>query len=325
MAGKLKKTSRFSQPKGFGTPNLAKTAPLSQLRRANSLVVEKQFSAAKTLLQSLNQTYPHDREVLVMMVNVCLDMDDMIGYGKACAQLGQVDPNNAEAAYGLAGAYIANGHPLLAIQALRTAVEKFPNYEKAAQTHQTIAELQPRADEMLAGMNLEGEDGLKSALLHEQGQVYMTQGDLDLAEQAEKAALQLRPELISAQNNLSLISWQQGNFDQAIAIAHQVLDQESDNIHALSNLIHFYYLKGEFELAVPLSERLKTSQGKAWDGWTKKAEGLSFLRDDAGVLEIFAAAQAAGEVDDASTSPLFLHLVAVALARLGRVKEAIQQ
>ncbi len=325
MASKSKKPSGSLQNKGFGTPNVAKTAPIKQLRHADALVQKKKWAEAKIFLQSLQQTYPHDREVLVMLVNVCLDTGDMVGYGKACAQLLRVDPHNADVAYALAGAYMSNGHPLLTMQALRTAAEKFPDHEKAAQTQGTIAKLQPTVDKMMSDMELVGEAGIQIGLLHEQGQVYLTQGDLDLAEQSELEALRLCPTLVSARNNLSLIRWQQGNCDGAIATAHQVLAQEADNIHALSNLIHFHYLKGEFELAAPLGDRLKASQGNAWDGWTKKAEGLSYLRDDAGVLEILAQAQAAGDADAASNSPMFLHLVAVAMARLGQTSAAKQQ
>lgn len=325
MASKSKKASEFPQRKGFGTPSLTKKAPLGQLRRANTLVENHKLAEAKTVLTMLNQTYPQDSEVLVMLVNVCLDMGDMVDYGKACAQLVRVDSKNGDVAYALAGAYMANGHPILALQALRQAVEKFPNHEKARATQTTIADLQLEVDELLAEMALAGEAGVEIALLHEQGQVYLAQGDLSLAQQAEETVLKLRPDFVSARNNLSLISWQQGNFDKAIVTAQQVLAQASDNIHALSNLIHFYTLKGEFEAAIALSDRLKASSGQAWDSWAKKAEGLSYLRDDAGVLDLWEQAQAAGEAETASTRPLFLHLVAVALARLGQTKAAKQQ
>ncbi len=324
MSRKWQKTSGSSQRKGFGSPVQSSTAPISQLRRADALVQQEKWSAASTLLTALHQAHPQDPEVLVMLVNACVEMGDRGGYGRACGKLVQISPKNADAAYALVGAYIANGHPALALAALRRATEKFPDHEKATNASPTIAELEVGVNKMLAEMGLSGEDGMKVALLHEQGQVYLTQGDLAEAQQAEEEALQLRPDLVSVRNNLSLIHWQQGNLDSAIATAQQVLDQEPDNIHALSNLIHFHCLKGDLDQMGPLGDRLKTSQGKAWDGWTKKAEGLSYLRNDAGVLDIFEQAQAAGEADADRASLLFLHLVAVAMARSGRSMEARQ-
>jgi tetratricopeptide (TPR) repeat protein len=322
MARKSQKISGSPQRKGFGVPVQSSTAPISQLRRAEALVQQEKWSAASTLLTALHQAHPQDPEVLVMLVNACLEMGDMVGYGRACSKLVQISPKNADAAYVLVGAYIANGHLALALAALRRATEKFPDHEKATNASPTIADLEVGVNEVLTEMGLAGEEGMKVALLHEQGQVYLAQGDLAEAQQAAEEVLQLRPDLVSVRNNLSLIHWQQGNLDSAIAAAQQVLDQEPDNIHALSNLIHFHCLKGELDQMALLGDRLKTSQGKAWDGWTKKAEGLSYLRNDAGVLDVFEQAQAAGEADVESASLLFLHLVAVAMARSGRSLEA---
>ena len=50
---------------------------------------------------------------------------------------------------------------------------------------------------------------------------------------------------MSARNNLSLISWLEGKVDEAIATAKAVLEDYPDNIHALSNLVHYLVVRGD--------------------------------------------------------------------------------
>ena len=47
-------------------------------------------------------------------------------------------------------------------------------------------------------------------------------------------------------------------------------------------------------------------QGEASDGWTKKVEGLSYLRDDAAVVEVFEQARANWEIENTARFPDYL-------------------
>jgi tetratricopeptide (TPR) repeat protein len=116
-----------------------------------------------------------------------------------------------------------------------------------------------------------------------------------------------------------------GDVDGAIATSEQVLELEPENIHALSNLVRFCCLSGRWEQAQPYAQRLKESQANAWDGWTKKVEGLSYLGDDAGILEVFEQAQGSNDLKLGLTSAMFHHLVAVALTRSGQLKQAREE
>jgi len=99
-------------------------------------------------------------------------------------------------------------------------------------------------------------------------------------------------------------------------------DCDPDNFHALSNLVHFLCAAGRPEGACPFAERLKALRSEGVDVWVKKAEGVSYLGDDEGVLDTFAQAKAAGMLRRPYVEPLIYHLAGVAAARLGQEREA---
>jgi len=313
-----KKSAASNRRTGFGKVRL-----LPELQKAEAMLLRGQWSQAKQVLENLDQQHPGNPEVLSHLVNTYLDLDDHIGYTYACERLLKADPRNAYAAYGLSGGYMMTMHPLLALQALRNAVERFPNHEQAAESRKRLQELETMMASTLEEMGLEGEEGEAIARLHEQGQVHLERGHYAKARQVEQEVLRLKPDFLAAQNNLSLIYFSESNLDGAIASAQQVLDQQPDNVHALANLIRFYCSLGEWEQAEAFATRLKESQTPAWDVWTKKVEALSYLGDDAGILQVYEQARKADDIN--STSALFHHLVAVALERSGQTREARKQ
>ena len=318
MVKRKKKSTRLAT-QGFGRKNLD-----AELRRVKAVVLKQDWSAACQILEPLSQQYPQEKRVWEYLTDVSFEAGKTTLYQKACEGLFAADPTG-ENAFMLGGAYLKNMHPLLALQAFRQVLERDPDHKLASEARDTIKKLEPMLEEVLAEMGLsEAAGGMEIALLHERGQAYLGQGDAAAARAAEEEVLARHPEFLSARNNLSLISWMEGDVDGAIATAQDVLEREADNIHALSNLIRFWVISGNDAAARPYGERLKTSQAKAWDGWTKKVEGLSYLADDAAVVDVWRQAQAAG-VEGSPASSLFYHLSAVSLARLGDEKQAISQ
>ncbi|MEB3335821.1 MAG: tetratricopeptide repeat protein [Leptolyngbyaceae bacterium] len=313
-----KKTARSLMQKGFGKIRL-----LPELQKAEALMAREKWAEARQVLENLNQNYPGNPDVLTDLVNVCVELHDIPSYTRACEQLVQAAPNDSDAAYGLAGGYLTCLHPLLALQAFHHALDRFPNHEKAQGARKLVVDLEGQMAETLEEMGLTGEEGRRIALLHEQGQAYLERGDYAQARQAEEAVLRIKPDFWSAHNNLCLICYSEGDMEGAIALAQNTLEQQPDNIHALSNLTRFYSVQGKWEQAQVFGERLKASQAKAWDLWTKKVEALSYLGDDAGILEVFEQAKAADDLK--TTGGLFHHWVAVAMARSGQSQQAEQQ
>ena len=316
---KRKKRSAILTTRGFGSKSLE-----AELHRAERYLIKEDWKTATEILLGLSQQHPEDKKVWGYLTEAVFEMGDMQLYQKACEGLLAADPKNGNSAYALASVYLNNQHPLLAMETFQRALELAPDHELAPRAKEMVAKYKPMLQELLQTMGLTEANGKEIAILHERGQAYLEQGDYVAAREAENEVLQAHPEFMSARNNLSLISWIEGDAEAAIATGQAVLEQEPDNIHALSNLIRFHVISGDADHAQPYSERLKASHAKAWDGWTKKVEGLSHLADDAGIVEIFEQAEAA-ETDDSDASALFYHLSAVALARTGDKKRAIAQ
>lgn len=337
---------------GFGGTNLAQG-----LQRAESLLRKEKWSEAMQLLSSLADQFPSSKAVWQNLTYASYELNDLITYQRAGEKLTELDPTNANHFFALGSACMGNVHPLLALQSFRQGLALAPNHEFADEARHALTELEPLLEEVLADMGLTEADGLEIAVLHERGQACLERGDYAESREATAAVIERHPEFLPAQNNLSLIAWAEGDVAAAIAQAKSVIDHQPDNIHALANLVRFYALTQRPDDARPYADRLRASHASAWDGWTKKAEALTLLADDAGLVALWDEFLAAGgdalvanpeaaDAEDVTTkediateediaeedanamappSALFYHWVAVALARTGAPKRAKEQ
>ena len=317
---KRKKKSPPRSARGFGTKNLQR-----ELDRVLAYAAREDWDTVCQILLPLSEQYPQEKLVWQYLADASFELDNLRLYQKACEELFTLEPTNPEYAYALGSACLNNMHPLMALHILRQALKLGPDHEHANNARKSIETLEKFQEEAIAQIDLPNTaESLAIAILHERGQAYLEQGDYAAARMAEEEALGRYPDFLSARNNLSLISWLEGNIDRAIDAAQDVLKRQPDNIHALSNLIHFLVVSGDIEGAKLYGDRLKMSQADAWEGWTKKVEGLSYLADDAGVVEVWDEAQKDGIVGTPGAA-MFRHLSAVALARTGDTKRAIAQ
>ncbi|MFN2283624.1 MAG: tetratricopeptide repeat protein [Anaerolineae bacterium] len=297
---------------------------LERLAEAEQLTKKKRLPEARDLLEDLNRRYPRRAEVLTDLVNVYYDLHDLLSYQYACEQLLQVAPDNGDAALGLAGAYLSNLYPVLALRAFQHFLQRWPDHERAVEVRGTVAELEGELPDLFAELGVsDDETGWRIAIQHEEMQVYLAQGQFQQVRRLAEAILKHDPQFAPALNNISLSHWADGRLDKALEAAQRVLEFEPANIHALSNVIHFLCAGGRSDEAAVYAERLKASTEPGWDRWLKKAEGLSFVGDDEGVLDVFRQAERAqDEVAPGQSSAFLAHLAAVAALRLGREDKA---
>ena len=319
MAKKKKKTLTVA-PRGFGSKNLD-----SELRKAESRIVQERWGEAYQILTGLAQDYPQEKHIWVYLTEVCLELDNIQGYQRACEHWLELEPNNGDVLYALGSSYLVNRHPLLALRAFRRALVCQPDHEYSEEARKSIPTLETFAEEIKANFEPVTEDWWDLAILHEQAQAYLEEGEYAKARNAELQVLERRPDFLPSRNNLSLNYWVEGDAERAIATAKAILDTDSDNIHALSNLVRFLAQMGDHATAQSYVDRLKNIDAPdAWNPWTKKVEALSYLSDDAGVVEIYEQWQAA-DPENEIVDALFHHFVAVALARLDQRKAARAQ
>jgi len=292
------------------------------LAEAERLSKRGRHVEARAVLDELDQRYPNRVEILTNLYNENLSLNDLAGVQRAAARLIRLEPDNADLTISLAGAYLANQRPALALRTFRHFCERWPEHERAADARETALKLEPIVSEMLADVGFTGDDAPELGELHEEAQVLLEQGQYAESRAKLQELLQRRPDFISGMNNLSLIALAEGKFEEAIETAERVLERDERNFHALANLTRFLVLRGRLDEARQYAARLKAIDVQEGDVWIKKVEALSYLGDDAGVLEVLREVESAGEKHIPPSAALIYHLAAIAALRSGKESEA---
>lgn len=288
------------------------------LAEAGLLMSRGQWLEAREVLEALDARYRDRAEVLDGLVNVNLELGDMMRHQLACERLAELIPPDPDLTLSLAGSYLMNSCPALALKALRRFLAEWPEHEEAAQVSRELVGLEETMKVLLADLGEEGEAGLEVAALHERVRSSLEQGRYAQARREGERLLELRPAFVPVLNNLSQIYFAEGEAEKAVSTAERVLELSPENFHALSNLTRYLFLGGRTDEAAERAAQLKALPENSPDASVKKAEALSYLGDDAGVEEVFKEAVRAG----AAEQPFLHHLAAVAAMRAGREAEA---
>jgi tetratricopeptide (TPR) repeat protein len=325
MAKKKKKSRRA--PKSSPAPFTARSAVprrfIQGLAEADQLAKNKRWIEARDALEALDRRYPGQSELLTDLVNVYYELKDLQGYQSASERLLKVEPDNADATLGLAGSYLSNLRPVMALRSFRAFIERWPDHERASDVQKTIADLEETMPQAFAELGVpQDEAGWELALQHEEMQEHLAQEHFAQVRQTAQAILRRHPNFAPALNNLSLAHWVEGQLDHAIESAQQVLAFEPDNVHALSNLVHFLCQGGRADQARAYAERLRASPAPATDKTLKQVEAFTYLGDDETVLALFEQSAGTEEREAPFARPALYHLAAVAALRLGREDEA---
>ena len=279
---------------------------------------------AQTLLEKLNQQYPGQQDVLHLLTNVANDLKDNVTFLKACEALVAVAPENADFLLMLAGAYLNNVFPFLALRTFRKFLQRWPRHPRAADAQEAVNKIETGASPFYQEMNFQEEEAMELAVLHEEVQVFLAQGLFPQAQAKAEELLRRQPGLPSVLNNLSQAYYAEGLLESAIANARRSLEIDPENVHALANLARYLFLNGQPEEARTCIEKLKVVPNRGFNVWTKKVEALTILGDDAGVLDVFRQYEKADPDTKFLRGAVFHHLVAVAFCRLGQEDEARQ-
>ena len=291
--------------------------------KAAQLGAQKRWAEARDLLERLDRRYSRQPELLTELVNVYYELDDTDGYQSAADRLLKADPDNAEAMLGLAGSYLENNRPVLALRTFRAFVERWPDHKRASDARETIAVLETTLARLIAELGVpDDEAGWELALLNEEMGIHLAQGRLSQVRKTAKVILSRYPGSAPALNNLSLAYHFEGQNERAIEIAERILTFEPENVHALANLVRFLLLSGRADEARACADKLRLSTAPAVDKTLKQMEAYTYLGDDPTVLELFDGAAGTEERDESLANPMLFHLAGVAALRLGLVDRA---
>ena len=295
------------------------------LDEADELIESGSLVEARSLLEDLNRQYPNQEAVLIALFNVKFELDDMLGTATTAEQLLKVSPRNPEANLTLAGSYLQLVFPMLALRQFHHFLKLFLSHPKAEEVRQTIAELEPETRSRLDAMGLSGSQQTELAEKHEQAQLYLAQGKNAEGRRLCEEIIRVKPDFVSAYNNLSLLHCADGRYAEAIAAAQKALRLDSKNLHALSNLTRYYVSTGAIDEARVAAHKLKTiAYSDNTDEHIKKIEAFSYIGEDESVLDEVNAVQKRDAAYKAvlPNAHFMWHLGAVAAQRLGNPKQA---
>jgi tetratricopeptide (TPR) repeat protein len=297
--------------------------PSKELKRIDEMIEAGDTAEALEQLQSLASQKPQRVEIFETMFMLAVELDDKRTLLEAAIRLVELQPNVPAHHFNLYGVYLQNLFPALALQTGRNFLSRWPDSELGKDIRQDIEKILPHLREEAIRQRFSDDEGwLEHLALHEQVQVALSRNRFEESQRLAAQLISMLPNFVPAYNNRSLAFFMNGQFDEAAADARRALEIDPGNVHALGNLTRFLRLANRLTEAREIAERLKTATSPGLDVWTKKAEALSYLCDDAAVLQVAEQADRAGMLFGKAADPILLHLAGAAAARLGDEKRA---
>ncbi len=319
-----KKSFRKRDGRRAGIPRLRLDRELS---KTGTLLEQGRPEEARELLEGLRKQHPDDKRLLLPLLEASSQLKDWRSIQEVGRRVLELDPDIPEANFTLALAYGNNLFPASAAETLRTFLENWPQDPLAPEAREILADLEARLSEIIAESTaqypqLSAGERFELALRHEEVQILLNIGRYEEAYAGAVSLLQMRSDFVPALNNLSLLQWILGNPEEAIETAGIVLSLEGKNVHGLANLIRFLAGEGKKKEAVEYGRRLKGIHPASFLQRYKKMEGLAFLGDDRGVMEVFEKSRPESAFNEGWHAALFHRLAATAYCRLGKLRMA---
>ena len=304
---------------GFGSNSQTLNKYLKEFDR---YIVKQQWSKAQKTVEELEQRFSSQKQVLECWLTLAYAKADWKTYQQKATEYREKYPDEPDAYLTLSSVCFTNTYPLLALEALQDFCQKFPNHPEISEAKQRIEEIQAIVPELLKDYKIEEQQVLAIGTLSERGRFLFESHQYTEASKIFEELIELAPTFPPPLNNLSLIRCFEGDLTGAIALAQQVLDCDHNNFQALGNLVRFYILSGETELAQKYLTELKALDNTGAEIWLKKAESLSLFGDWSGLIELGKEAESSDIAEDLTA--LFWHCIAVGYANLKQENKAIQ-
>ena len=130
-----KKRSQPRRPGTGGTPQQLQEG----IDQADSLISRKRWIEARAILEPLDQRYPNRYDVLAVLSNIYFELNEYGRYLDVAMQLARLAPRNPDIALMLAGAYLSNIMPVLALRSFRQVLKRWPEHPRADDIQAEIA------------------------------------------------------------------------------------------------------------------------------------------------------------------------------------------
>ena len=312
---RLAKKTRRSRVAAQGKPP---RRLLGTLRDVHDLMDKGRLDEARKLLEREDRRRRGYPDLLKSLLEVYQQLGDFAEFACTARRLAKLTPNDRHAWLMLGDGYMRTVHPMLALDAFRHFLERWPDDPMADSLCDTIQRLEAVVADIMSQMRLTS-DEFDLAVLHDEILFYTSMGEFADVAVLARQFLERKPEFPAARNNLCEALFHLGRMDEAIEICSQTLSDHPDNGFALGILTKLLFFSGRMDEAKTLAHRIR-NQPVFGDYAAKQAEALSLLGDDDGVLDLFDQAKD-GDFDPPSAAMLY-HLAAVAQMRQGNEAEA---
>ncbi len=183
------------------------------------------------------------------------------------------------------------------------------------------AEAKQIVDDFAAQFGLDRETAQRALVAHDRGHIAVEEGNVNAGLPFLNEAMRLAPRFASPHNNLALAHYRCGEYDEAIARLHHVLDEiDPQNFHALGSMVRVLVTKGNREEALPYAERLAQLPIKNASQRLKVAEAFATLDDDQKVYDLLS--KHSDDLDPHEKA-VWHYILGTAAARLGKLRESL--
>lgn len=241
-----------------GTGPLGSVPPFDQ-QAVNELVgmlEGGQIVEAILVMEELRQSYPREAVLHKLLGMAYSEIGELSGAAERWEEANRLDPDDATLWRLLAGVYQGQGRPAHALRALRRYLALEPDDEDRAQLAELVAGLDRGLATLGEAFGATPADAERGALLLEQGLRAMEEGEYADALRRFRDAARLLPGWTAPRNNIALCQFQTGKGEEALATARAILEEQPDDVNALSGLVNFLTTLGRRDEALPHADRL---------------------------------------------------------------------
>lgn len=288
--------------------------------KANYLIRERHYEEAEEILKGEDRRKRNRPEILDSLIYLYQSMRDHVNMAQSAERLVRVQPRNPEAWIMMAQGYLLSMRVPMALNAYRHFLERWPEHKHASRAQAAIEIAETAVQQTLKEFDM-ADSEFELLVLHDEILFEISCSEFDDAVAKARELLKVKPELVSARNNLVLALFQIGEIDEAVRVCQETCQLFPSNQFAEANLGRLLFLTGSVNDAAQIADCIIQNPATQQDAVAMQSEFLSLLGRDADVLKVVEHAETIPGKDPRCIAALN-HCKAVALMRMGCHKEA---
>lgn len=288
--------------------------------KAHYLIRERHYEEAEQILLGEDRRKRNRPEILDSLICLYQTTQDHVNMARMAERLVRTQPRNPEAWIMMAQGYLLAMRVPMALNAYRHFLERWPEHKNASRAQAAIEIAGIAVQKTLREFDMEDSE-FELLVLHDEILFEISCGEFDDAVAKARELLKVKPQLVSARNNLALALFQIGEQDEAVRVCRETCELFPFNRFAEANLGRLLFVTGSVDEAAQIADCIIQDPATQQDAVAMQTEFLSLLGRDADVIKMVEHAATIPDKDARCIAALN-HYNAVALMRIGYEKEA---